>query len=69
MATYNYSDKVVIIKKADGGVGILYPAPDCPLSLEQIIDKDVPKGVPYKIMNASDIPSDQTYFDAWKWID
>ena len=67
MATYNYANKRVIYPNDDGGICLLIPAPDCPLSLEQIIGKDVPAGKPYQILNVSEVPSDQTYFDAWTY--
>ena len=67
MATYEYSDKVVIIKQANGSVAVLTPAPECPLSLEQIIGKDVPAGTPYQVVNVSEVPADQTYFNAWTY--
>lgn len=67
MATYDYSDKVVIVKQEGGSVGVLYPAPECPLSLEQIIGKDVPAGTPYQVVNVADVPADHTYFNAWTY--
>ena len=67
MATYDYSDKLVIFPNDDGGVCLLTPAPDCPLTLEQIIGKDVPAGKPYEILHVSEVPSDHTYFDAWTY--
>lgn len=57
----------VIIYKTDNGVAIVYPALDCGLSIEQIADKDVPAGVPYKIIDASELPSDRTFRSAWEF--
>lgn len=57
----------VIIYKTDNGVAIMYPALDCGLSIEQIADKDVPAGAPYKIIDASDIPTDRTFRNAWEY--
>lgn len=57
----------VIIYKTDNGVAIVYPALDCGLSIEQIADKDVPAGVPYKIIDASELPSDRTFRNAWEF--
>lgn len=56
----------VLIKNQDGSVGIMHPILDCGLTLEQIIAKDVPKGVPYEIVDDSAIPSDRSFRDAWK---
>jgi hypothetical protein len=61
----DHLDKVVVFRRDDGGVGLLFPAPECTLSLQEIIDKDLPKRTLYQVVNSSDIPSDYTYFDAW----
>lgn len=58
-------DTVVAYEKEDGGVALLYPAPDCGLTLDQIIAKDIPQGTRYKRLLRSDIPSDRTYRNAW----
>lgn len=55
----------IIYKNESGGVSVIIPAPDCGLSIEQIAAKDVPAGKPYKIVAASDIPSDRADRDAW----
>jgi hypothetical protein len=57
----------VIYPTPDGGVAILIPIPDCGLTLEEIIAKDVPPGVPYKIIDAADIPTDRTFRNAWEY--
>ena len=57
----------VIYPTPDGGVAILIPIPDCGLTLEEIIAKDVPLGVPYKIIDAADIPADRTFRNAWEY--
>ena len=61
-------NKRVIFKNQDGGVSILIPTPECLQShtIEEIAEKDVPEGVPYKIIDVSDIPSDRTFRDAWE---
>ena len=33
---------------------------------EEVARKDVPVGVPYKIINHTDLPEDQTFFNAWE---
>ena len=38
---------------------------DCGLTIQEIARKDVPFGVPYRIIDAADIPADRTYRDAW----
>jgi len=57
--------KRIIYPTTDGGIAVIIPAPECPLSIEEIAQKDVPTGKPYKIVDASEVPSDRTYRDAW----
>jgi hypothetical protein len=57
----------IIFKNDQGGVSVIIPTPE---ALEQhgiqaIAIKDVPAGKPFKIMDASDIPSDRTFRAAW----
>jgi hypothetical protein len=56
----------IIYPTDDGGVAIIIPA-DCGLTIEEIAAKDVPAGKPYKIVEASDIPSDRTFRNAWEY--
>ena len=55
----------IIYQPTDGGVAVIVPAPDCGLTIEQIAAKDVPHGTAYQIVNASDIPTDRTFRNAW----
>jgi hypothetical protein len=57
----------IIYPTPEGGVAIIIPAPDCGLTIEQIAAKDVPAGVPFRIVDASDIPSDRTFRNAWEY--
>ncbi|MCA3380209.1 MAG: hypothetical protein ING08_08190 [Roseomonas sp.] len=57
--------KAIIYPNNEGGIAIILPAPDCGLTLEEIARKDVPAGVPYRIINAADIPADRTFRGAW----
>lgn len=57
----------IIHPTPEGGVAIIIPAPDCGLTIEQIAARDVPAGVPYSIVDASDIPSDRTFRNAWEY--
>jgi len=59
-------DKRIVYKNDDGSVSIIVPA-DCGLTVEEIAAKDVPSGKDYHIVNASDIPSDRTFRNAWTW--
>jgi len=55
----------IIYPTDDGGAAVIVPAPECGLTIEQIAAKDVPAGKPYKIVDASEVPSDRTWRNAW----
>jgi hypothetical protein len=62
-------DKLIIYPTNEGGVAIVIPAPEylAEHGIEKIIEKDVPQGKPFKVVNVQDIPSDQTFRDAWEY--
>ena len=55
----------IIYPNDDGGVSIVIPAAECGLTIEEIAAKDVPEGKPYRIVDASDIPTDREFRNAW----
>ena len=57
-------DKRIIYQNESGGVSVIIPA-ECGLTIEQIAAKDVPTGLPYKIVDVSDIPLDRSERNAW----
>lgn len=57
----------IIYPTPEGGVAIIVPAPDCGLTIEDIAAKDVPAGVPFRIVEATDIPEDRTFRNAWEY--
>ena len=57
----------IIYPTADGGVAVIIPTDECGLTIEAIAAKDVPQGVPFKIVDVSDIPSDRTFRNAWEY--
>jgi len=57
--------KRIIYQTNEGGVAIIVPA-DCGLTIEEIAAKDVPAGTPYSIVDATDIPTDRTFRNAWE---
>ena len=59
-------DKRIIYKTDEGGVAIIVPAPNSGLTIEEIAKKDVPAGKQYFIVDASEIPSDRTFRNAWE---
>ena len=58
-------EKRIIYKNETGGVSVIIPFLGCGLTIEQIAAKDVPHGAPYKIVDASEIPSDRTDRALW----
>lgn len=58
-------DQRIIYPNADG-LSVVIPIPDCGLSIDQIARKDVPQGIPYRIVAAVDIPEDRTFRAAWE---
>lgn len=44
-------------------ISVVYPAPE--MSIAEVARKDVPAGVPYKIVPFASLPTEQEYFNAW----
>ena len=61
----------IVYKNKDNTVAVLIPTVEALsfATIEQIAEKDVPKDLPYKIVDKSEIPSDRTYREAWVWDD
>jgi hypothetical protein len=57
----------IIFPSDDGGVSVIIPAPESGLTIQQIAEKDVPAGKPFKIVDVSDIPTDRTFRAAWEY--
>ena len=59
----------IIYPNDDGGVSILIPTPEYleTHTIEELAAKDVPAGKPYQIVDASDIPTDRTFRNAWEY--
>ena len=57
--------RIVYINEA-GGVSVIIPAPDSGLTLAEIAANDVPTGLAYKIMDASEIPADRSARAQWE---
>jgi len=58
---------VVIYTQEDGVVAVLTPAPNCPLTLNEIADKDVPTGVPYWVVDSAELPQEEQ--ESWELVD
>ncbi len=57
-------NKRIIYPTDEGGVAIIVPSPD---ATEAQCVNCVPAGKPYKIINATDVPSDRTFRNAWEY--
>lgn len=57
--------QAIIYPNNQGGIAVIMPVPDCEIPVEEIARKDVPAGVPYRIIDAADIPEDRTFRNAW----
>jgi hypothetical protein len=58
-------NKRIIYATDDGGVAVVIPSGE--VSIDVVIEKDVPAGKPYEIVDVSEIPSDRTFRGAWTW--
>jgi len=61
------SDKRIVYTQDNGTVAIVIPADNCELTVEQIRDKDVPTGKTSYIIDASEVPTDRTFRNAWTY--
>lgn len=57
----------IIYPTDEGGVAVIVPSPDCGMTIEEIAAKDVPAGKPFKIIDATEVPSDRTFREAWEY--
>jgi hypothetical protein len=60
-------DKVIVYNQEDGIMAVCIPANNSGLSIEEIAEKDVPKGIKYKIIDRKELSHlDNSIFrDAW----
>lgn len=56
---------IIVHNQTNGIAALTIPVLDCGLTLEQIIDKDIPKGVEYIVVDLSKLPKDFEFRDAW----
>jgi hypothetical protein len=57
----------IIYNQDNGVVAVIIPSPEAleQHSIQAIAQKDVPSGKRYKLVDATDIPSDRSDRDAW----
>ena len=62
-------DKRIVYKNDDGTIAIVIPTAEWleTHTIEELAVKDVPDGKQYWIVDASEIPSDRTFRNAWEW--
>ena len=58
-------DKRLTYTNENGALCIVTPV-DPSLTLEEVAKRSVPESVPHEVVNASDVPTDRTFRDAWK---
>jgi len=58
----------IIYKTDEGGAAVIVPTDEALRShtIQEIAEKDVPAGKPFKIVSVDDIPSDRTFRNAWE---
>ncbi len=56
--------KRIIYATDDGGVAVVIPSGE--VSIDVVIEKDVPAGKAWKIVDVADIPEDRTFRNAWQ---
>lgn len=62
-------DQKIIYQTDTGGVAVMTPVPEAVAlygSVDAVAQRDVPNGKPYKIVDASEIPADRTFREAWE---
>ena len=63
------SDKRIVYIQDNGIVAIVIPSDDCGLTVEEIQAKDVPDGKTSYILDATDVPSDRSFRNAWTFTE
>lgn len=57
--------KKIIYKQENGILSIITPVESDLMTIEDIAKKDVPTGLPYKIIEDTDLPSSREFRNAW----
>ena len=57
-----------IYKNKDGSIGIIVPSEEAlqTRTMKEIMEKDVPSGLEYVIVNTDVIPTDRTFRECWE---
>lgn len=65
-------NKIIVFPQENGIVAIVNPSRSSiegGLTMEEIAATSVPVGVPYKIIDISEIPADRVFRDAWEYVE
>lgn len=57
----------IIYPNKNGGVSVIIPSKNWNGTIEELAIREVPSGVPYRIVDESEIPSDRTFRNAWEY--
>ena len=62
-------NQVILYQQDNGTVAIIRPTAEAlaTMTIAQIAAKDVPAGKTFSIVNASTIPTDRTFRNAWEY--
>lgn len=57
----------IIYANSDGAISVIHPTQEALsfMTIDEIALKDVPTGLPFAIVEDSEIPTDRTFRDAW----
>lgn len=55
----------ILYTNAEGGTSIVTPVEGAGLTLQEVIERSVPPGTSYIVVNDDDVPTDRTYRNAW----
>ena len=59
--------KRIVYPTPEGGVAVVVPSGE--VSIDHLLGTVVPPGVPYKVVDASEIPSDRLFRAAWEFTE
>lgn len=57
-------NKNIIYPNKNGSICLVIPTGE--IAVEEVARKDVPAGIPYRIVDVADVPEDHTFFNAWE---
>jgi hypothetical protein len=58
-------DLVIFPMESGQGILVLHPSSNIPWTIEQLADRDIPAGTPYKFISYNELPEDHFFRAAW----